>query len=136
MTQHFCNPTPMYAFVRKIYIFLNYYLSKSIIDNMSTAANVTISFSRNRKKKSITSATTLFQIGGMVNSCHVGVSWLTVILFTCDVWLGGFTEKKIRILFYNFVKGNSFYNRLTKISTFNKFDNFNFFDNVINRYSA
>ena len=45
--------------------------SRSIMDSMSTAAKVTRSFSKNRKKKSMISATSLFHIGGTVNSCHI-----------------------------------------------------------------
>ena len=63
------------------------YLSRSTIDKTSTAANVTMSFSKNRKKKSMISATTLFQIGGIVNSCHSG-SGGTLFGVVVAVWVG------------------------------------------------
>ena len=55
------------------------YLSRSTIDKTSTAANVTMSFSKKRKKKSMISATTLFQIGGIVNSCHSGTIFVVAV---------------------------------------------------------
>ena len=63
------------------------YLSRSTIDKTSTAANVTMSFSKKRKKKSMISATTLFQIGGIVNSCHSG-SGGTLFGVVVAVWVG------------------------------------------------
>ena len=62
------------------------YLSRSTIDKTSTAANVTMSFSKKRKKKSMISATTLFQIGGIVNSCHSSGTLFVVV--AAAVWVG------------------------------------------------
>ena len=46
-----------------------------------------MSFSKNRKKKSMISATTLFQIGGIVNSCHSSGT-LFVVVVAAAVWVG------------------------------------------------
>ena len=45
-----------------------------------------MSFSKNRKKKSMISATTLFQIGGIVNSCHSSGTLFVVV--AAAVWVG------------------------------------------------